>query len=77
QAVLKHLVAPRMGMGPEEAYFCSKFFNTLHAIEAPNFNSLVFYSRSFEGLSSTLLCKTQYEAAGLGFFLKDLLENVK
>lgn len=27
-----------MGMGPEEAYFCSKFFNTLHAIEAPNFN---------------------------------------
>ncbi|CAM9931475.1 unnamed protein product, partial [Ectocarpus sp. 12 AP-2014] len=76
-AVLKHLVAPRMGMGPEEAYFCSKFFNTLHAIEAPNFNSLVFYSRSFEGLSSTLLCKTQYEAAGLGFFLKDLLENVK
>lgn len=40
-------------------------------------DSLVFYSRSFEGLSSTLLCKTQYEAAGLGFFLKDLLENVK
>lgn len=39
--------------------------------------SLLFYSRSFEGLSSTLLCKTQYEAAGLGFFLKDLLENVK
>ncbi|CAM9911826.1 unnamed protein product, partial [Hapterophycus canaliculatus] len=38
QAVLKHLVAPRIGMGPEEAYFCSKFFNTLHAIEAPNFN---------------------------------------
>lgn len=25
-------------MGPEEAYFCSKFFNTLHAIEAPHFN---------------------------------------
>lgn len=39
--------------------------------------SLLFYSRSFEGMSSTLLCKTQYEAAGLGFFLKDLLENVK
>lgn len=38
KAVLKHLVAPRMGMGPEEAYFCSKFFNTLHAIEVPNFN---------------------------------------
>lgn len=38
QAILNHLVAPRIGMGPEEAYFCSKFFNTLHAIEAPNFN---------------------------------------
>lgn len=32
------MVAPRIGMGPEEAYFCSKFFNTLHSIEAPNFN---------------------------------------
>lgn len=40
-------------------------------------NSLMLYSRSFECLSSTLLCKTQCEAASLGFFLKDLLENVK
>lgn len=38
QAILEHLIGPRIGMGPEEAYFCSKFFNTLHAIEAPNFN---------------------------------------
>ena len=38
-------------------------------------DSLLFYCRSFEYLSPKLLGMSQYEAAGLGFFFKDLLEN--
>lgn len=49
----------------------------MNGMEQTTNASLLLYSRSFECLSASLLCKTQYEAAGLGFFLKDLLENVK
>lgn len=39
--------------------------------------SLLLYERSFLCLSPTILCKSQYEAASLGFYFKDLLENIK
>ena len=53
QAILERLIGPRIGMGPEEAYFCSKFFNTLHAIEAANFNRYGERQRSKRGKSDT------------------------
>ncbi|CAM9889284.1 unnamed protein product, partial [Choristocarpus tenellus] len=38
QAVLQHCVGPRLGMGPDDALYCSKFFRLMHTIEATNFN---------------------------------------
>ncbi|CAN0221594.1 unnamed protein product, partial [Discosporangium mesarthrocarpum] len=77
KVLLQHCVGPRLGMGPDDALFCSKFFHTLHMVEATNFHSLSFFELSMSCFLPSLYGKSQSEAASLGFYLKDCLNTFR
>lgn len=72
-ALLQTCVIPRALLSPEDALFCAKFMDRLHAIDTPEFSTLQYYNTVNLKLPSIVLCVTEREAGNFGIFLKETL----
>ena len=74
EKLLQHCVFPRLAHSPAEATFCARFFERLHAMDVPGFNTVLYLNQTFSpSLDRLIFTRTEYEANRLGRFLGDTL----
>ena len=73
-AMVQHLVVPRMFQSPDDALYCAKFFNLLHSLNIPGFASFRFYNSIFTLVAPLCFTLTEHESLCLSTFLKEILK---
>ena len=71
EQILESCIIPRAVLAPEEALYCAKFIEHLHAMSTPKFSSLGYYHLINMTVPPMVLSCTEREAEHLGIFLRE------
>jgi THO complex subunit 2 len=69
RAFLTYCIFPRCLISPDDALYCSRFVELLHALGTPGFSTMNYIDQLIEILASALYCVTEVEAATMGIVL--------